>query len=210
MSILRKIFFRERVLIVLVLALGLKQDRLKKLRDKWVLCPICGVSSGSFQIKGLFDDSVVCESCGSRWVLQFSSRREDEPWMVKLKERRGKRVEGSWIAVEGWITRKMREYESYQASKGLARDDGEWISFEEKERREFERERLAKSLAEERFKLVQETEREEREKLKGPVKHMFEWIECPRCTKRYSSKWPECPYCLGREIREAQDRGRLH
>ena len=210
MSILRKIFFRERVLIVLVLALGLKRDRLKKLRDKWVLCPICDVSSGSFQIKGLFDDSVVCESCRSRWVLQFSSHREDEPWMAKLKERRGKWVEDSWIAVEGWITQKTKEYERHQASKGLTRYEEKWITFEEKKRREFDREQRAKSLAEERFRLIQETQREERKRLKVPVKHMFEWIECPRCTKRYSSKWRECPYCRGREIREAQDRGRLH
>ena len=199
----------------MVLTLGSREDRLKNVRDKWVLCPICGASSGIFVIKGISDDRLVCETCQSEWVIQFSYGT-DEPWLAKLKrgfakleEGRRKEVEGLWLAMEGWITPKMKDYERSQLSKGLVRHEGEWVTVEERIKREFERKQRVEESTEEWFKRIQEFERRERERLKG-LAIKFELIECPRCTNRYSSKWPVCPFCRAREIREAGDRSRLH
>ena len=181
---------------------------MKNVRDKWVLCPICGASSRSFVIEGISDDHLVCETCQSEWVIQFS-HGADEPWLAKLKRERRKEVEDIWLAMEGWITPKMKDYERSQLAKGLVRHEGEWVTVKEKIKREFERKQRAEESAEKWFKQIQEFERRERKRLRG-LAIEFEWIECPRCTKRYSSVWPECPYCRAREIRESQDRGRLH
>ena len=194
----------------MVLTLGSKEDRLKNVRDKWVLCPICGSSSRSFVIEGISNDHLVCESCQSEWVIRFSYGT-DEPWLAvlksgfaKLEGERRKKVEDAWLAMDGWKTPKMRDYERSQLAKGLVRHEGEWITVKEKIKREFERQQRAEESAEKWFKRIQELERRERERLRS-LAIKFEWIDCPRCTKRYSSIWPECPICKGKKIRDAQD-----
>lgn len=192
----------------MVLTLGLKEDRLKNIRDEWSLCPICRAASASFVLKGLSDD-ILCETCESRWATEFYRHWKDELKLVKLIAIRGKTVKGSWLPVESWITLTIKDYERLQVVRGLVKHESKWVTPEEKDALarglvRYGDEWIApKEYTERESKRIREFERGEKERLNA-MKYTSELTECPRCTKRYNSVWTECPFCRAREIREAQ------